>query len=64
MRSATAFAVIAKLAAAGSVSPSTRRVHAENMARAEPFKVMFDRDVNAGASSIATHTSNETLSNP
>src|SRR5262245_48381180 len=38
------------LALGGCVSPSTRRIHAENMAKAEAFKTMFDRDVRAGAS--------------
>lgn len=42
--------LICVLAIGGCVSPSTRRIHAENMAKAEAFKAMFDRDVKAGAS--------------
>jgi hypothetical protein len=50
MRTSAAFAVIVIVALAGCVSPTTRRIHAENMAKAETFKAMFDRDVKAGAS--------------
>ena len=49
MRTSAVFAVIVMLALAGCASPSTRRIHAENMARAETFKVMFDRDLKVGA---------------
>jgi hypothetical protein len=42
--------LICVLAVGGCVSPSTRRIHAENMAKAEAFKQSFDRDVKAGAS--------------
>jgi hypothetical protein len=38
------------LALAACVSPATRRIHAENMAKAEAFKKVFDSDVKAGAS--------------
>lgn len=38
------------LALTACISPSTRRMHAENMAKAEAFKKVFDRDVRAGAS--------------
>jgi hypothetical protein len=34
----------------GCVLPSTRRTHDENMAKAEAFKLTFDREVKAGAS--------------
>jgi hypothetical protein len=34
----------------GCVSPSARRIHAENVAKAEAFKAVFDRDVRVGAS--------------
>lgn len=43
-------AIVGVLALAGCVSPSTRRIHAENMAKAESFKEMFEREVRAGAS--------------
>src|SRR5262245_17855477 len=45
-----AFPVIALLALMGCVSPSTRHIHAENMAKAAAFKATFDRDVKPGAS--------------
>jgi hypothetical protein len=38
------------LALCGCVSPSTRRIHAANMSKAQTFKVAFDHDVQAGAS--------------
>lgn len=38
------------VALTGCVSPTTRRIHAENMAKAEAFKAMLDRDVKPGAS--------------
>ena len=34
----------------GCVSPKTRRIHAENMAKADAFKAVLDRDVKNGAS--------------
>jgi hypothetical protein len=50
MRAPVALATIAISALVGCVSPSTRRIHAENVAKAEAFEAMFDRDVRAGAS--------------
>src|SRR5436189_6159776 len=41
---------ICALATGGCVSPSTRRIHAENMSKAETFRVAFDRSVKPGAS--------------
>jgi hypothetical protein len=50
MRAPVAFAAIAMSVLVGCVSPSTRRIHAENVAKAEAFKAVFDRDVRVGAS--------------
>jgi hypothetical protein len=41
--------VVGVLALAGCVLPSTRRIHAEHMAKAQEFKATFDRDVKPGA---------------
>ena len=38
------------LSLTGCVSATTRRIHAENMAKAEAFKATLDRDVKPGAS--------------
>lgn len=50
MRAQLPFAAIAMSVLVGCVSPSTRRIHAENVAKAEAFEAMFDRDVKAGSS--------------
>ncbi|HZT76768.1 MAG TPA: hypothetical protein VFA27_08925 [Vicinamibacterales bacterium] len=51
IRSVGRFGLIAlTFAAVACVLPSTRRAHDENMAKAEAFKKVFDRDVRPGAS--------------